>query len=139
MYLIDTCVISETRKKSKAHPGVQRFFAHVDEDEIPVYLSVVTVSELRRGVEIIRHRKDLPQAELLENWLQKTLKDYEDNILDFDAETAQMWGKLRVPHHENAIDKQIAATALLHDLTVVTRNRDHFAGTSVKILKTGRG
>ena len=62
------------------------------------------------------------------------LEDYQDNILDLDKEAAQLWGKLRVPHHENALDKQIAATALIHGLTVVSRNSEHFARTGVKVL-----
>ena len=134
VYLIDTDVISEARKKEKAHPGVQRLFMRAEEQRIPSYLSVVTVGELRRGIEIIRHRNDVAQATVLEVWLKKILKEYEDCILSFDAETAQMWGRLRVPRHENALDKQIAATAIMHDLTLVTRNEEHFKGTGVRIL-----
>lgn len=62
------------------------------------------------------------------------MTQYNDCILDFDADAAQVWGKLRVPHPENALDKQIAATVLLHDLTVATRNRKHFDGTGVKVM-----
>lgn len=62
------------------------------------------------------------------------LKDYGDNILVFDGETSQLWGKLRAPHPENALDKQIAATALIHGLTVVTRNGKHFAKTRAKVV-----
>ena len=57
-----------------------------------------------------------------------------DAILAFDQETAQIWGRLRAPHPENPLDKQIAATALIHDLTVVTRNTDHYQPTGVKIV-----
>jgi toxin FitB len=134
VYLIDTCVISEARKKEKANPGVQQFFARVEDERIPVYLSVVVIGELRRGIELIRHRNDLSQAQRLDAWFNKLLRDYEDCILEFDIEMAQMWGKLRVPFHENALDKQIAATALLNDLIVVTRNEAHFKATPVKLL-----
>ena len=62
------------------------------------------------------------------------LQNFGHRILDFDAEAAQVWGRLRVPQPQNSIDKQIAAIALVHDLTVVTRNGDDFAGTGVKLL-----
>ncbi len=78
MYLIDTNVISEIRKKDKANPGVRQFFAWVDADEVPIYLSVVTVGELRRSVEQLHHRGDAAQARLLEAWLQRVLTQYND-------------------------------------------------------------
>ena len=134
MYLIDTNVISEARKKGKANPGVVRFFERVAERDEAVYLSVVTVGELRRGVELIRHRGDARQAKLLETWLTSVLDQYARHILDFDSEAAQVWGRLRVPHAEHELDKQIAAIALVNDLTVVTRNTADFAATTVRLL-----
>lgn len=134
MYLIDTNVISELRKKKKANPGVHAFFQTADEQMSPLYLSAITVGELRRGVERIRYRNDLAQASQLEHWLNNLISHYSERILDFGNTEANLWGKLRVPHHENAIDKQIAATALAYDLTVVTRNTDDFAGTGTKLL-----
>jgi predicted nucleic acid-binding protein len=134
VYLIDTDVVSELRKKDRADPGVRAFFARVEAEQAPVYLSVVTIGEVRRGIEIIRHRGDKSQAEQLESWLQKILDDYEDCILAFDVESSQMWGRLRVPHPDNALDKQIAATALIHGLTVVTRNERHYRGSGVGVL-----
>nr|CAA6816518.1 MAG: Unknown protein [uncultured Thiotrichaceae bacterium] len=134
MYLLDTNVISEGRKGKKADKGVQDFFISVISEKIPTYLSVITIGELRRGIENIRHRNDLQQANTLEIWLNTVLTEYEDNILDFDKEAAQIWGYLRVPHHENLLDKQIAAIALVHDLTVVTRNIDDFSSTGVKLI-----
>ncbi len=134
MYLIDTDIISEARKKGKADLGVRRFFARVEAEEAPVYLSVVTIGELRRGIELIRHRSDAPQAQQLEAWLQTVLTEYADCILPMDEDIAQLWGRLRVPHPEHTLDKQIAATALIHSLTVVTRNRRHFEATGVRVL-----
>ena len=134
MYLVDTNVISEVRKRSKANKGVQDFFKLVTSERTPVFVSVVTVGELRRGVELIRHRGDTRQAARLEKWLDKLLVKYQDFILDFDKNIAQLWGRLRVPHPENALDKQIAATALIHDLTVVTRNHKDFTKTGVRTL-----
>ncbi|KGF72114.1 recombinase [Neosynechococcus sphagnicola sy1] len=133
-YLIDTNIISELRKKSKANPGVLQFFQQTAEQAAPLYLSVITIGELRRGVELIRHRGDQQQADLLENWLQTVLEDYADHILDFTVVEAQVWGKLRVPHPQNALDKQIAATALTCGLTLITRNVNDFAGTGVPTI-----
>lgn len=134
MYLIDTNVISEARKGHNADPGVRRFFKETAEKRDSVFLSVVTIGELRRGVESIRHRGDRRQATTLERWLSTLLRDYEDYILGFDSDTAQVWGKLRAPHPEHVLDKQIAATALIHDLTVVTRNRKDFEPTGVRVF-----
>ena len=106
--------------------------AQVDGDAL--YVSVITVGEIRRGIELIRHRGDARQARQLEAWLELILQEFEDHILDFAHDEAQLWGRLRVPHPENAIDKQIAATALTHDLTLVTRNIEHFEGLGVRIF-----
>lgn len=134
MYLIDTKVISEMRKGQRADRGVRRFFEIAIREGTDVFLSVVTIGELQRGIDLIRHRGDGPQTRRLEQWFRTLLEDYADYILEFDLEIAQVWGRLRVPHPENALDKQIAATALVHDLTVVTRNKKHFDATSVRIL-----
>lgn len=134
MYLIDTNVISEARKQRKANPGVRDFFKTTISNETPVFISVITIGELRRGVELIRHRGDLEQASVLEQWLKTIIRDYADNILPFGLEEAEIWGKLRAPNHENALDKQIAASALLYDLTLVSRNTKDFSGTGVRVL-----
>jgi predicted nucleic acid-binding protein len=134
MYLIDTNIISEVRKKSKANKGVLRFFEQVTAQQTSIFLSVVTVGELRRGVELIRYRGDMPQAKLLEQWLEELLTEFGESILDINHDIAQLWGRLRVPHPQNTLDKQIAATALIYDLIVVTRNIKDFSGTGVQLL-----
>jgi toxin FitB len=134
MYLIDTNVISELRKKNKTNAGVKAFFERIKKEGREIYLSVITIGELRRGVELIRYRGDAKQANLLEDWLNSLIENYKENILDFTCVDAQVWGKLRVPHHENALDKQIAATALVYDLCVVTRNVDDFKTTGARTL-----
>jgi len=134
VYLIDTDVISELRKKDQANPGVVAFFKEVSSRDVPLYLTVVTIGELRRGVELIRYRGDTKQAQTLERWLTRLLADYRDSVLSFDEDVAQIWGRLRVPHPENPLDKQIAATALIYDLILVTRNVKHFAVTGVKLI-----
>ena len=134
MYLIDTNIISEARKKVKANPGVRAFFSEVAAQGEALYLSVVSLGELRRGVELIRYRGDGRQADMLAAWLTDVLDQYRNNILAFDMDAAQVWGRLRVPHGGHEINKQIAAIALVNGLTVVTRNTADFADTGVNLL-----
>jgi predicted nucleic acid-binding protein len=133
VYLIDTNVVSEARKKAKANKGVLSFLEHAAAASEPIYLSSISVGELRRGIELIRRRGDAGQAALLEEWLTLVLDQFADNILVLDAEAGQVWGRLRVPDPDHALDKQIAAIALVNDLTVVTRNTADFAGTGVRL------
>src|SRR5439155_14378662 len=119
VYLVDTDVISGLRKKDKVYRRVTAFFKDASARDVPLYLAAVTIGELRRGVELIRHRGNTRQAHTLERWLDALLAEYSESILSFDADAAQLWGRLRVPHPENPLDKQIAATALLYDLILV--------------------
>jgi len=139
MYLIDTNVISEMRKKSRANKGVQAFFKQAIKDGTRMFISVVTIGELRRGVESIRYRGDVRQANQLQKWLEILLTEYQEHILDINQDIAQLWGRLRAPHPENALDKQIAATALIYGLTVVTRNHKDFIKTGVRMLNPFAG
>jgi predicted nucleic acid-binding protein len=133
MYLIDTNVISEARKRAKANRGVIAFFETVVASSEPVFLSAISVGELRRGVEFIRRRRDAEQARLLEAWLASVVESFSERILAFDADAAQVWGHLRVPDPAHALDKQIAAIARVNDLTLVTRNVADFEGCGVKL------
>ena len=134
MYLVDTDVISEARKATGSNAGVRAFFAAARRDDHRLFISVVTVGELRQGVERIRHRGDIAQATRLERWLGQVTSEFGDSVLSIDEEIAQIWGRLRVPNSENPLDKQIAATALIYDLTVVTRNSAHYLATGVRLL-----
>lgn len=136
MYLLDTNVISELRKGGRANLGVTAFFATLAAEDI--YLSVVTIGEIRRGLENVRARGDREQAGRLEAWLDKVVTDFSDRILEFDLDCAQVWGKLMSPHPQHPIDKQIAAIALIYDLTVVTRNTDDFVSSGVRSLNPFR-
>jgi predicted nucleic acid-binding protein len=134
MYLIDTNVISEARKGDRANPGVRRFFDDLAREGAPIYLSAITIGEIHRGVEIVCQRGDHDQADQLDSWLTHILAEYADAILPVDTDIARLWGHLRTPHPEHALDKFIAATALLYDLTAVTRNEQDFAATGARIF-----
>src|SRR5258708_31574717 len=107
MYLVDTDVISEIRKGEKASSGVRAFFESASRDGVDLYLSVVSVGELRQGVERIRHRGDREQAQLLERWLEEVSRAYADAILAIDEDTAHSRGRLRVPIPDTPLDNHI--------------------------------
>jgi hypothetical protein len=131
MFLVDTNAISELRKGAKADPGAVSFLR---EAELKIFLPVQVIGELRQGIEKLKFRGDLPQAHRLEKWFQSTLKIFGSRTLDFDAKCAQMWGTLMGVNDQHPVDKQIAAIALVYDLTVITRNTNDFAGTGARLL-----
>lgn len=90
MYLIDTNVISEARKRDKANPGVFGFFERAQADGDSLYVSVIALGEIRRGIELIRHRGDARQARQLEAWLAFLLREFDNHILDFAHDEAQV-------------------------------------------------
>lgn len=132
MYLIDTNVISELRKGQKANSGVLAFWAQCQSE--PLYLAVQTVGEIQRGIENLKRRGDTKQAALVQSWLDLVETQFTGHILNFDDESAHVWGKLMSPSNQNPIDKQIAAIGLMYGLTVVTRNIADFAGTGVRLI-----
>lgn len=134
MYLVDTDVVSETRRGPSAHPGVARFFAAASERNEAVYVSVVTMGEIRRGAELLRHRGDARQARRIDDFFAALLANYGDAIVEFGFADAMAWAAMRVPNPHNPIDKQIAATALTRGWTVVTRNVAHYEGLGVRLL-----
>lgn len=133
MYLLDTSIVSEARKGPLANPGVMRFLADVRREHRPLYLSAILIGEIRQAVERIRRRGDAPQAKALERWLETFSADYDSQILPFDSEAAMVWGVLCAIDPGRPIDKQVAAIALVHDLTLVTGNEADFASTGVRL------
>ncbi len=131
-YLIDTNVISELRKGKKADLNVCNWFEKVKEEDI--FISVLTLGEIRKGIEQRRHRGDETQAKILEMWLQQIEFQMKDRILPITNEIADCWGKLGVPNPLPVIDSLIAATALVHNLTLVTRNVKDIKQINIKML-----
>jgi toxin FitB len=131
MFLLDTNVLSERRKGAKADRGVLDFMDKKDQE---LYLPVQVVGEIRSGIEVLRLRGDLTQARRLEAWLHLIVGEFSDHILEFNLECAETWGYLMGVNDQHIVDRQIAAIALVYNLTVVTRNTSHFAGTGVRVL-----
>jgi toxin FitB len=134
-WLLDTNVISEIRKGKRGDPGVARWVAGRRDD---AWLSVLTVGEIRRGIELKR-RKDEAAARHLEIWLQGLLGSFESHILPIDDRVAEVWGRLNVPDPRPVVDTLLAATAIVHGLTLVTRNVDDVAGTGARVLNPFEG
>lgn len=130
-FLLDTNIIAEVRKGSRANPAVRSWFAALDPDDI--LLSVVTVGEIRRGIEGVR-RRDPAAARALERWLRRVLADHADRILAVDLPVAEEWGRLNVPDPLPVIDGLLAATAKVHGLTLATRNVKDVARSGVDVV-----
>ncbi|MGV3490723.1 MAG: type II toxin-antitoxin system VapC family toxin [Devosia sp.] len=128
-YLLDTNILSEVRKGRGGNAGVQSWAAA--EDQASFAISVITIKEIEYGI-LNRMRHDPEQSMLFRLWLDHhVLPTYSDRILDIDLAVAQKAAALDVP---DPTDGLIAATALVHDLTVVTRNVRHFASMGVRLL-----
>ena len=130
MFLIDTDVLSALRRGER-HSGASRWLAAQRTSDL--HLSVVTIGEIERGIEQ-QQRRDAAFAGELAGWLDRVLAWYGDRILPVDLPTAQRWGRLSAILGYESADLLIAATALEHGLTVVTRNLRHFEPTAVPVF-----
>ena len=129
MFLLDTDVLSALRRRDRCPAAVRWLAAQPTAD---LYLSVITVGEVER--EISRQQgRDPASARELAHWLDRVLAWYGERILDVDVPTARRWGQLSGALGYDSADLIIAATALEHGLTVVTRNVSHFAPTGVPV------
>lgn len=129
-YLLDTNVLAEIRKP-RAHGGVMAWFESVETDEL--YVSVMTVGEVQQGIERLR-RRDPRQAAVYEAWLRRLRRQYSDRVLPITEEIAAEWGRLNAGDPLPVVDGLLAATAVVHRLTVVTRNVADFDRTGVPLL-----
>ena len=129
-YLLDTNVVSELRKGDRADAGVQRWFIEHATDQL--WLSVLVVGELRRGVEL-RRRRDPQAGDSLSDWLQTVTGQFDDRILPITTEVCERWARLSVPDPLPVIDGLLAATALEHNLVLVTRNTSDVERTGVAL------
>ncbi len=132
-FLIDTCLVSEF-KRPQPEPKVIRWLS--DQIEESLYLSVVTIGEIQRGISLLADSRKKTE---LENWLHSLIIRYNGRIMRLDSEELIIWGDTVAKLEKRGrtlplMDSLIAATALSHDLTLVTRNETDFDGIGVRVL-----
>jgi len=130
-YLLDTNVASEMRKGRRINASVLAWFESVDSDNM--FLSVLVVGEIRKGIEQARS-KDPVKAHALEEWLNGLEQRYGNRVLPITPAVADQWGRLSAVRPLSIVDGLLAATAMVHDLTLVTRNVTDVAHTGVNLL-----
>jgi predicted nucleic acid-binding protein len=127
--LLDTNVVSEIRRGRDPH--VRAWAAAIN--DIEVHLSVMTLGEIRTGIELLRSR-DPAQAEVFNRWLAELRARFAERIVAIDARVAEEWGRLNAAARCNTVDSLIAATARVHGFIVVTRNTDDFKDCGVPLI-----
>ena len=130
-YLLDTNIISEIRKGPRCHPNVAAWYSNLEEESL--YLSVLVLGEIRKGIEGLRDR-DAGKANELDLWLEQLQTSFQSQILPVDIAISQEWGRLSSLHTVPVIDGLLAATATLHGLVLVTRNTRDFADLGIQLL-----
>lgn len=130
-FLLDTNVVSELRKRERADPGLREWFTTVEHQDLA--LSVLVVGELRLGIFRLG-RRDPQAAAHLGAWLARLERSYRGRLLAIDSAVVEAWARLNVSRPLPVIDSLQAATALVHGLTLVTRNVDDLAGVEVPLL-----
>jgi len=130
-WLVDTNIISEVRKGARCHLAVAAWWSGVEDRDL--FLSTLTIGEIRRGVEAVRTR-DPDKARALEAWLQAIMQAFGPRILGIDAAVAESWGRISAIRSVPVVDALLAATASVHGLVLVTRNATDVAGLGVRVL-----
>ncbi len=130
-YLIDTNIISELRKGPRCDRRVALWFASIRDRDL--YLSVLVLGEIRKGIEAARAREPA-KAAALETWLAAVIDSFGDRILPVDRAVAEEWGRLSAQRSMPTIDGMLAATAKVHRITLATRNDADIAGLGAKVL-----
>ena len=131
-FLADTNIISEVRKGSRCDENVARWYSQVGEEEI--FISVITLGEIRKGVEQLRKRGDTAQSAMLETWLHQVTERFSDRILPITANIADTWGRISSIRPVPISDGLMAAAAINHDLTLATRNLRDVEGLGARIM-----
>ena len=129
-YLLDTNILSETRKR-QADEGVISFLSSTEPSAL--YISVLTLGELRKGV-ALKKRSDKDAAKKIAAWVDGLEFSFGDRILGIDAATASLWGELSAQRPRPVIDTLLAATAIVHKLTLVTRNTGDVQDLDLELL-----
>jgi predicted nucleic acid-binding protein len=130
-FLLDTNILSELRKEGRCDAGVRQWFKSVAPAEL--FMSVLVLGEIRKGIERIRLR-DPRSALSLEKWLDSISTEFADRLLPVDERVTDQWGRLGLNQPVPVLDAFLAATALVHDLVVVTRDEDGFRNTGVQVI-----
>ena len=130
-YLLDTNVISEVRKGRRAHSAVLKWWSETKIEDI--YTSVMVLGEIRQGVECLRI-KDSQRALEIESWLQSITASMGTRLLVVNQKIADTWGRMGVNRSLPLVESMLAATALAHDMTFVTRNTKDIRDTGVSYL-----
>ena len=130
-YLLDTNIISEIRKGPRCHPNVAAWYSNLEEESL--YLSVLVLGEIRKGIEGLRDR-DAGKANELDLWLEQLQTSFQSQILPVDTAISQEWGRLSSLHTVPVIDGLLAATATAHRLVLVTRSTRDFADLGIRLL-----
>lgn len=134
MLLLDTSVVSELRRERKHNKDVLSYLSREEKAGRAAYLAAATVGELERGVTLLRYRGEDEAAAKLNGWFSGILEAFADRILPFDTACAHAWGQLLAPRCTQIVDKQIAATAIVYGLSLVTRNTSDFEGLGLTLI-----
>jgi toxin FitB len=130
-YLLDTNVVTEASKGEQGDRNVAAWYESMDPDSLCI--SALAIGEVRAGIEKLRLRQ-AERAAAFERQLVLVIDLFADRIIGIDRRIAERWGRLNAPHRRPAVDALIAATALVHQLVVVTRNVRDFAATGAELL-----
>ena len=137
MFLLDTNVVSESRRGRRGNAGVIAWLASVAVTDL--FVSALVLGELRKGIAMSRRRYDYAQAENLDVWLRGLIQVFGERILPVDAEVADAWGEMFSIRNVPTVDGLLAATAKVHNLTLVTRNISQVQGLGTDLLNPFTG
>jgi len=136
-YLLDTNVVSELRKGPATAPAVAAWANSIESADLA--MSVLALGEIRHGIEVLRRRGDSEQAEIFAAWLTRLRSEFADRLLAISGTIAERWAELRGITPLPPIDGLMAATALEHDLTFVTRDTGPLESTGVRLQNPWEG